>query len=357
VKPPRASARGARARPRDETPPPEAAHADGWEPVDLEALSAHWETSLDAAQSANVAARPYLTADELRLHSTRLRDERFATAQLLDALARDEHAGALFFHRTLPWESKRQLGLPVGITACVFDLDGVLTASAETHAAAWSQTFDEFITARTEQTHGRFTPFSASIDYPEHIHGRPRLEGVRAFLASRGIRLPEGAPEDPPGSRTVHGLANRKNEMLLRRLDREGVSPFAGARRYLEAARHARVRRAVVSASANTEVILERAALSELVELRIDGNTMEALGLRAKPAPDTLLAACSELGVEPAHAAAFETTDAGIRAARAAGLGFVIAVDRDRTDRPGRRGGPNEIVGDLAELLERHASP
>lgn len=327
--------------------------ATSWEPVDLDALGAHWQACLDAAQSANRAAAMYLPGDELHRLAKRLGEERIATARLLEALARDEHTGALFFHRTLPWESRRQLGLPIAVTACVFDLDGVLTPSAEAHAAAWAETFDEFLLARTEQTGGSFTPFSSRLDYPEHIHGKPRLDGVRAFLASRGIRLPEGVPDDPPGTQTVHGLANRKGELLLRRLDREGMRAFGGARRYLEAARHAGVHRAVVSASANTQAILRQAGLADLVEQSIDGTSMAVERLRAKPAPDTLLAACLRLGVEPAHVAAFETTDAGIQAAHAAGVGFVIAVNRDGRDHP-RRGEADIVVGSLAELLERH---
>ncbi len=330
--------------------------AVSWEPVDLDTLGAHWQACLDAAQSANAAARMYLTGEELHVLAKRLGEERVVTARLLAALARDEHAGALFFHRTLPWESRRQLGLPVAVTACVFDLDGVLTASAEAHAAAWAQTFDEFVSARAEQTGGRFTPFSSSVDYPEHIHGKPRLDGVRAFLASRGVRLPEGAPDDTPGTPTVHGLANRKNELLLHRLEQEGMSAYAGARRYLEAARHAGVHRAVISASANTQSILRHAGLADLVEQRVDGTTMAVERLQPKPAPDTFLAACRQLDVEPAHVAAFETTEAGITAARAAGVGFVIAVDRDGKGQKARPGETDMVVGSLAELLDRDPS-
>src|SRR5262249_45169178 len=157
--------------------------------------------------------------------------ERNATALILNELAREERV--LLTHRlSAPRATRRMLGLPEGVLACVFAVDGVLTASAALHAAAWAETFDELLSRRVERTGERrapFMPFEAGDDYFVHIHGRPRLDGVRGFLASRGIRLPEGSPDDPPGAETVHGLANRKNEALGRRLEREGVTAFAAS--------------------------------------------------------------------------------------------------------------------------------
>jgi HAD superfamily hydrolase (TIGR01509 family) len=232
----------------------------------------------------------------------------------------------------------------------------VLIGSAAIHIAAWTETFDEFISRRIERTGGRFALFNPRVDYPRHIHGKPRLDGVRAFLASRGISLPEGEPGDSPGLETVHGLANRKNQALLRRLDEHGVHAFEGSRRYLEIAHDAGLQCAVVSASANTPTILERSGLADLIDQSVDGNTIIAERLRAKPAPDTLLAACRQLGVDPQRAAAFETTPAGIAAARAAGFRTVIGVNS-----PGRADGlraeaADFVVTGLDELTNKLAA-
>jgi HAD superfamily hydrolase (TIGR01509 family) len=324
--------------------------------VDLETAGALWWSALDAAESALRAADRSLTAQERRELGARLTEERMRTVRLLDGVAQMERRRTRFSHLLVPRSSlRRLLGLPSTVTACVFNLDGVLIGSAALHEAAWTETFDEFILARVERTRGRFAPFNPRTDYPQHIHGRPRLDGVRAFLASRGISLPEGSPGDRPGVETVHGLANRKKEALLRRIEERGVRAFEGSRRYLETARDAGVRRAVVSASANTDVILGRAGLTDLVEASVDGNTIAAEGLRAKPAPDTLLAACRKLGVEPQRAAAFETTFAGLTAAREGGFGLVIAVDDEagRVDALRERGADLVIPG-LAELFERN---
>jgi len=279
------------------------------------------------------------------------------TEELLQALAREWHTPARFMHLMVsPSEARRLLGLPPEVAACVFNLDGVLIGSAALHAAAWTETFDEFISNRIERTGGRFAPFNPLVDYPELIHARPRLDGVRAFLASRGIRLPEGDTTDAPGAATVHGLANRKNLALLRRIDEHGVTAFAGSRSYLELAHEAGVHCAVVSASANTETILARAGLTELIEERVDGNTMRAEQLRAKPAPDTLLAACRKLGVEPQRAAAFETTRAGVIAGRAAGFDLIVGVDGGGDAAGLRAEGADFIVTGVDEILERRVA-
>jgi HAD superfamily hydrolase (TIGR01509 family) len=322
------------------------------EPVDAGVLARDWTAALRAARRALRAAEPYLPAPELRARARSLDDERVSTMALLRGLARDQHVRATDWQIALtPSEARQLLGLPPGVRACVFNADGVLIGSAALHAAAWAQTFNEFIATRVERTGGEFTPFSTRLDYDAHIHGRPRLEGVHTFLASRGISLPLGSPSDPAGAETVFGLANRKNQALLRLLDQRPLAAYAGSRRYLELARDAELGRAVVSASANTETMLTRAGLADLIDARVDGTTIAAEHLRARPAPDVLLAACRRVGVRPERAAVFETTPAGIEAARAAGFAYIVDVDRTReaTTPPD---GAQRVVSSLAELLE-----
>ncbi len=245
------------------------------------------------------------------------------------------------------------LGLPEGVTACLFDLDGVLTDTAAVHAKAWTELFDGYLRERAERTGEPFVPFDPRGDYVAHVDGKPRQDGVRDFLASRGIVLAEGDPDDPPGTETVHGLGNRKNEALLRAIDRDGVEVFEGSRRYLRAARDAGLRRVVVSSSANTQQVLEVTGLAEYVEGRIDGLTLRAEGLRGKPAPDTFLAGARCAGVEPAQAAVFEDALAGVEAGRAGRFGYVVGVDRVGQAEALRAHGADVVVSDLAELLDR----
>ena len=326
-------------------------------PVSIQPLTAGWRASFHAAHAALGAAATQLPAEELRADAARLTREVERTQRLFEALVRERVAVGAFANLTLsPWDARRLLGLPPEVVACVFNLDGVLIPSAVLHVAAWAETFDEFINVRAERTHREIAPFNPRTDYPEHIHARPRLEGVRAFLASRGIRLPEGEPSDPAGAETVHGLANRKQQAMLRRLERQGVAAFDGSRRYLELAHDAGVHCAVVSASANTVTILERAGLSELIDERVDGETIRAEHLRVKPAADTLLAACRKLGVAPEKAASFETSRAGVAAGRAAGLRLVVGVDDGGGARELRAEGADLIVSGVAELLERRAA-
>jgi beta-phosphoglucomutase family hydrolase len=244
------------------------------------------------------------------------------------------------------------LGLPDQVTACLFDLDGVLTRTAVVHDAAWAQVFDDFLRSRASETGTAFVPFDRDEDYNLYVDGRPRADGVRTFLASRGITLPEGSPDDPPSALTVHGLGNRKNVVLLDVIHREGVQAYDGSVRYLHAARDAGLRRAVVSASANCADVLRAAGIADLLEVRVDGVVAAAQGLRGKPEPDTFLAAARLLGVEPERAAVFEDAVAGVQAGRAGGFGAVIGVDRvDHADEL-RAGGASIVVKDLSELLE-----
>jgi beta-phosphoglucomutase family hydrolase len=237
------------------------------------------------------------------------------------------------------------LGLADGIIACLFDLDGVLTKTAEVHAKAWKQMFDEFLEKRGE------APFDAVRDYDQYVDGKPRLDGVRDFLASRGIELPDGRADDPPGAQTVTGLGNAKNEIVLRLIREQGVEPSAGSVRYLHAARDAGLRRAVVSSSHNCRDVLVAAGIEDLLEVRVDGIVAEERHLRGKPAPDTFLAAAEELGVAAAQAAVFEDALAGVQAGRDGGFAFVVGVDRSGQRDALLTHGASVVVDDLAELL------
>ncbi|WP_180686774.1 HAD family hydrolase [Streptomyces gossypiisoli] len=244
------------------------------------------------------------------------------------------------------------LGLPDHIRACLFDLDGVLTQTAKVHAAAWKETFDAFLRQRAAREGGAFVPFDAVQDYDDYVDGRPRQDGVRTFLASRGIQLPEGSPDDGPDRETVHGVGNRKNELVLRMIREQGVEPYEGSVAFVRAAREAGLRRAVVSSSANCRDVLIAAGIEDLFEGRVDGITTREQGLRGKPAPDTYLAGARLLGVDPGAAAVFEDALAGVEAGRAGHFGVVVGVDRVGQAAELRRHGADLVVTDLAELLE-----
>jgi beta-phosphoglucomutase family hydrolase len=244
------------------------------------------------------------------------------------------------------------LGLPDGVSACLFDLDGVLTQTAKVHAAAWKQMFDDYLRRRAGRTGEAFVPFDPVEDYDQYVDGRPRYDGVRSFLASRGIELPEGQPDDPPGAETVHGLGNRKNEIVLELIREHGVEPYEGSVRYVQAARDAGLRRAVVSSSTNCRDVLKAAGIQDLFEKIVDGVVAERDQLRGKPAPDTFLAGARALGVEPARAAVFEDALAGVEAGRAGRFGFVVGVNRVGQADALRAHGADVVVDDLADLLE-----
>jgi beta-phosphoglucomutase family hydrolase len=237
------------------------------------------------------------------------------------------------------------LSLPDGITTCLFDLDGVLTQTAKVHARAWNEMFDEFLARRG------LPEFELPRDYDEYVDGKPRLDGVRSFLASRGIELPDGSESDPPGAETVYGLGQRKNERVLALIRDQGVEPYEGSVRYLEAAREHGLRRAVVSSSTNCKDVLIAAGIDHHLEVRVDGVVAEEQGLAGKPAPDTFLAGARALGAEPAQAAVFEDALAGVEAGRAGNFGFVVGVDRSGQADELKRRGADIVVRDLAELL------
>lgn len=322
-----------------------------------EPLAASWLSAFAAAERALLDRACPLSAPETRKHLQRLRCERGKIAGLLETIAHGQR-GAMLLIRclTLPGTDIRLLRLPAGVSACIFDVEGTLTTSAQAHRDAWRLTLDSFLLARAEPLGRRVAPFDPNRDYADYLAGRPRLSGLRTFLASRAITLPEGEPSDRPGTESVHGLANRKLEALRQYFDQQGVDAFAGARAYLEVAEIVGARRAVVSASTNTALILQRAGIDGLIEEQIDGNTLEADSLEPKPAPDTLLAACSRLGVEPAQAAAFETTPDGIAAARAADIRTVIAVAGDAETSALAAAGADIVINDLGEMLERNGS-
>jgi beta-phosphoglucomutase family hydrolase len=248
-------------------------------------------------------------------------------------------------------ESAPKLDLPDAITALLFDLDGVLTKTAAVHDKAWKQTFDAFLKKRAEANGEDFKPFDPGSDYNEYVDGKPRYDGVRSFLKSRGIELPEGDPDDPPSAETVCGLGNRKNQLVLELIERDGVEPYEGSVAFVKAARAAGLRRAVVSASANCKDVLEAAGIADLFEARIDGIVTEERHLKGKPAPDTYLAGAEALGVEPAAACVFEDAVAGVEAGHAGKFGHVVGVDRVGHAAALREHGADVVVDDLAELI------
>jgi beta-phosphoglucomutase family hydrolase len=245
------------------------------------------------------------------------------------------------------------LGLPAQVRACLFDMDGVLTQTASVHAAAWKQMFDEFLARWSRQTGTTVLPFDPVSDYDRYVDGRVREDGTRAFLESRGITLPEGEPTDPPDRLTVYGLGQRKNDIFLELIGRDGVQVFDGSVRYVRAARDQGLHRAVVSASANAAQVLEAAGIADLFEVRIDGVVAHENHLRGKPEPDLYLAAAAALGVGPQESAIFEDALAGVEAGRAGHFALVVGVDRVGQAEELRADGADVVVTDLAELLDQ----
>jgi beta-phosphoglucomutase family hydrolase len=245
------------------------------------------------------------------------------------------------------------LGLPDGIRGCLFDLDGVLTQTAKVHAAAWKQMFDDYLRERAKRTGEPFVPFDPVADYDEYVDGKPRADGTRSFLQARGIELPEGADDDPPGAETVNGLGNRKNEIVLRMIREDGVEAYPGSVRYVQAVKAAGLPRAVVSSSANCRDVLVAAGIEDLFDARIDGVVAKREHLRGKPAPDTFLAGARALGLKPTAATVFEDALAGVAAGRAGGFGFVVGVDRVGQAEALKQHGADVVVTDLADLLDQ----
>jgi beta-phosphoglucomutase family hydrolase len=245
------------------------------------------------------------------------------------------------------------LGLPDGTQACLFDLDGVVTKTALVHAAAWKEMFDDFLRHYAEQTGTKFVPFDKVREYDQYVDGKPRLEGTRSFLASRGIQLPEGSPDDPPDAQTINGLSNKKNNLVLDLIAKQGVEVYDGSVRYIQAVRAAGLRTAVVSSSANTKQVLDVAHIADLFDTRIDGVVAKERGLKGKPAPDTFLAGAAALGVPPAHAVVYEDALAGVEAGHAGHFGLVVGVNRTGQAAELAEHGADVVVDDLSELLDR----
>ena len=243
------------------------------------------------------------------------------------------------------------LGLPKQIRATLFDLDGVLTDTASVHKKAWKSMFDDFLHTQAERTHTQFVPFDVGTDYLKYVDGKKREDGVRSFLTSRGIALPDGDPDDGADTETVFGLGNRKNEAFQHTLHDDGVEVFEGSRRYLEAAADAGFGTAVVSSSANTREVLELTGLDRFVQHRVDGVTMREQNIAGKPAPDSFLRAAQLLDVAPAEAVVFEDALSGVEAGRAGNFGYVVGVDRVGHAEALRRNGADVVVTDLAELM------
>ena len=243
------------------------------------------------------------------------------------------------------------LGLPEKVRACLFDLDGVLTDTASVHTKAWKAMFDAYLSQRAERTGGKFVPFDAAADYRQYVDGKKREDGVRSFLSSRGIELPDGNPDDPADAETIYGLGNRKNDMFQKVLNDDGVEVFDGSRRYLEAVSAAGLGIAVVSSSANTRDVLEVTGLDVFVEQRVDGVTMRAEHIPGKPAPDSYLRAAQLLNVAPEAAAVFEDALSGVAAGHAGHFGLVVGVDRVGQSEALRHNGADIVVTDLSELL------
>jgi len=243
-------------------------------------------------------------------------------------------------------------GLPDGVSACLFDMDGVVTQTAVVHAAAWKEMFDEFLRARAESTGTQFIPFDPHAEYDAYVDGKPRLDGTRSFLESRGIELPEGTPNDPPGTPTLYGLSNQKNNLVLAKIAAGGVQAYPGSITYIRSVKDKGISTAIVSASANTIQVLKAADIENLFDVRIDGVIAERRGLRGKPAPDTFLAAAEALRKSAKQAAVFEDAQAGVAAGRAGGFALVVGVDRVGQAQALLEHGADIVVKDLADLLK-----
>jgi beta-phosphoglucomutase family hydrolase len=239
------------------------------------------------------------------------------------------------------------LGLPDAVRVCLFDLDGVLTKTATVHFAAWKRTFDEFL-----QRHEPGSEPFGQLDYNRYVDGKHRADGVRGFLASRGITLPEGSPADAPDAATVQGIATRKNALVLQELEEHGVEVYPGSVDYLRAVKDAGLATAVVTASANGEQVIAAGGFADLIDARVDGVVAARDHLRGKPEPDTFLAGARVLGVEPAQAVVFEDAISGVEAGRAGNFGYVVGVDRVGQADALQAAGADVVVTDLSELRE-----
>ncbi len=228
----------------------------------------------------------------------------------------------------------------------------MLTDTASVHAAAWKQMFDDYLRLRSERDDTPFREFDVKADYGPYVDGRPRMDGTRGFLQSRGIDLSEGSPDDPPDAETLWGLSTRKNDLVQVKIRTVGVDVYPGSIKYLHAVKAAGLATACVSSSANAEQVLKVAGLTDLIDHRVDGVVAKERGLPGKPAPDTFLAAAADLGVPKEQAVVFEDALAGVESGRAGGFGFVVGVDRVGGAEALKEHGADVVVQDLEELLD-----
>lgn len=247
--------------------------------------------------------------------------------------------------------SPTQIGLPAGSTTCLFDLDGVITKTAVVHGAAWKEMFDAYLASRNDLSEDQSRPFDPRTDYDRYVDGKPRYDGVRSFLASREITIPDGEPSDPVEAETVCGLGNRKNVLVTELIERDGVEAYPGSVKYLDAAKAAGMRIAVVSSSANCRAILTSCGLLDYFEEIMDGVVAAERGIPGKPAPDTFLAAAKDLGATTAESVVFEDALAGVQAGRDGGFGHVVGVDRVGQRADLFEHGASVVVDDLEELI------
>ena len=244
-------------------------------------------------------------------------------------------------------------GLPDGVAACLFDMDGVVTKTAIVHAAAWKQMFDDFLRERAKETGTEFVPFDSDHDYGNYVDGKPRLDGTKSFLESRGIELPEGSPDDKPGTPTINGLSNRKNDLVLVKLEENGVQVYDDTITYIKAVRDGGLATAIVSSSANTRQVLDVAKIADLFDVRVDAQYGKEHNLHGKPAPDTFLAAAKALNVPAKQAVVFEDAQSGVAAGHAGHFALVVGVDRVNQAEALREHGADVVVEDVTDLLKR----
>jgi len=240
---------------------------------------------------------------------------------------------------------------PALFDAVLFDLDGVLTSTADIHASAWKRMFDDYLERRAEQQGEAFRPFEIATDYKRYVDGRPRYEGVQSFLESRHIRLPRGTSWSQPGEESICGLGNRKDQLVQAAIEAGQVKSFPGSVDFARRVRAAGIKTAVVTSSRNCDAVLKAAGIDDLFEVRVDGRTIEDEGLRGKPAPDSFLKAAERLGVRPGRAVVVEDAIAGVQSGRAGGFGLVIGIDRHGDGDALRANGADVVVGDLSELV------
>ena len=236
--------------------------------------------------------------------------------------------------------------------AVLLDLDGVITDTASIHAACWKQMFDEYLQKRATQRGEVFRSFDIATDYRLYVDGKPRFDGVRDFLISRGIQLPEGSMDDPPEAETVGGLGNRKNDLVNKIIEEKGVEPYEGSVKLIHQLRRQGFKIAVVTSSQNCTAVLKAAKLEDFFDVQVDGNMIHAQHLSGKPAPDTFLMAAKLLGIEPTRAVVIEDAISGVEAGSAGNFGLVIGVARKGNAEELRRHGAGLVVNDLSELVD-----